>query len=140
MDITSKQIKSLKPCKEGLKWYLKNAKHITDLEELLISINAYDPGWSRWLFTELMDKNQCIQIAIFAADQVLYIFEAQYPDDDRPRRAIEATKRYLKSHNITATYAAADAAAAAADAYGVADAKKELQIKIIKEAVRILED
>jgi hypothetical protein len=60
--------------------------------------------------------------AILCAESVLKYFENKYPKDDRPRRAIEAAKGYLKhptadaADAADATYAAARAAYAAADA------------------------
>ena len=58
--------------------------------------------------------------AILCAESVLKYFEDKYPDDDRPRKAIEAAKEYLKTK--LAAYAAADAADAAYAAYAAADA------------------
>ncbi len=75
-----------------------------------------------------MTKKQNVEIAIFAAKEVLGLFEEKYPDDDRPRKAIEAAENWLKnptSENAAPAYAAADAAAdaaAAAAAYAAADA------------------
>jgi hypothetical protein len=70
-----------------------------------------------WLITSYMNKMQRIEYAIFSAKQVLHIFEEKYPDDNRPRKAIEATEKYLKSptkkNNATANTAAYSSAAAA---------------------------
>jgi len=198
MEVTLRQIKALHPCEEGLEWYKKNAYHVTDLEELLLKINEHYPLWARWLFTHLMSPTQCVKIAVFAAKQVLHLFENKHPSDKRPRRAIEVADTWLKTPEDHATayaaYAAATAAytayaayaaetAADAPAYAAATAayaaytahtttyaadapayaaayadytadytadatayaaaayaQKDLQIKIIKEAVKILED
>jgi hypothetical protein len=196
MTITTKQVKDLQPCNDGWKWYLENQEE--DLEKLLIKINSVRPDWARWLFTNLMDRKQCLEVAIFAAREVLSIFEDKYPNDDRPRKAIESAEKWIKypldenryaadassdaaaaaaaaaaadaSSDAAAAAAAADAAAAAADAssdaaaadiayaaadvayaaaadvyaaaayaYAAADAEKELQMKIIKHAVKILD-
>jgi hypothetical protein len=65
----------------------------------------------RWLAFAVED-------AIVAAEGVLPIFEAAYPNDDRPRKAIEAAREALRSPTRANRRAAADAAAnaAAADA------------------------
>jgi hypothetical protein len=42
-------------------------------------------------------KNDSVAVSIFAAEMVLENFEKVYPDDDRPRKAIEAAKNYLDS-------------------------------------------
>ncbi|WOI85966.1 DUF7666 domain-containing protein [Rhodococcus qingshengii] len=56
-----------------------------------------------------------VRLAIYAAEQVIKIYEDKYPDDTRPRDAIKAAKAYLR--NPTAAAAArADAAARAAAA------------------------
>jgi len=62
-------------------------------------------------------KTDSVLFAIYAARLVLDIFEKKYPDDKRPREAIEAAERYAKSptkKNKDAACAAADAAAYAA--------------------------
>jgi L-alanine-DL-glutamate epimerase-like enolase superfamily enzyme len=62
---------------------------------------------------------------LFAADcaeHVLPIYEKQYPDDKRPRQAIEAARRYARGEIDAAAWDAAGAAArdAAWDAAGAA--------------------
>ena len=64
-------------------------------------------------------KRDSVELAIFAAEQVIEIYEKKYPKDDRPRKAIEAAKNWLKNPTAAADAAyaaAADAFAAAADA------------------------
>lgn len=58
-------------------------------------------------------KTDSVELAIYAAELVLGIFEKKYPKDKRPRKAIEAAKDYLKNPNKK-TARAADAAAYAA--------------------------
>jgi len=62
-----------------------------------------------------------VELAIFAAESVLHIFEKEYPDDKRPRIAIEVAK---KGGNADAARAAIDAAADAADAAWAARAAR----------------
>jgi len=67
----------------------------------------------RWKWTKPMS----IRLAIYAAELVLRDFEKEYPDDKRPRSAIEAAKKVLKADtrkNKLAAYAAAESAAKAA--------------------------
>src|SRR3990167_9839814 len=42
-------------------------------------------------------KKDSVLFSIFAARQVLKIYEDKYPNDDRPRKAIEAAEKYSKS-------------------------------------------
>ncbi|MDE2021088.1 MAG: hypothetical protein KGJ13_12190, partial [Patescibacteria group bacterium] len=68
-------------------------------------------------------KEDSVSLAIFAAEQVISIYEKKYPDDDRPRKAIQTAKEYLKDptkKNAYAAYAAANAAKAAANAANAA--------------------
>ena len=61
-------------------------------------------------------KKDSLQLAIFSAELVLPIFEKKYPDDYRPRKAIEAAKKVLQKDTKKNRLAAADAAYAAAHA------------------------
>ena len=55
-------------------------------------------------------KEESVKLAIFSAELVIDIYEKQYPNDDRPRKAIEAAKAYLKDPSDAAAYAANAAA------------------------------
>ena len=45
--------------------------------------------WYKWT------KKDSLRLAIFSAEQVLSNFEKEYPEDKRPREAIEAAKKVL---------------------------------------------
>lgn len=45
-----------------------------------------------WKFSEI----DLIELAIFCSESVLYLCEESYPDDDRPKKAIESTKNFLR--------------------------------------------
>jgi hypothetical protein len=79
--------------------------------------------WGNWLIVRCMGEKQYISYAIYAAEQVLGLFEKKYPDDNRPQKAIEAAVKYIKNSNIKNKNAANAAADAAADAaYAAANA------------------
>ena len=59
-------------------------------------------------------KNDSVELAIFAAEKVIGIYEKKYPNDDRPRKAIETAKKWLAKPTDSAA-SAADSAASAAD-------------------------
>ena len=59
-------------------------------------------------------KEDSIAFSIYAAEKVIGIFEKEYPKDDRPRKAIEAAKEWLKDPSEKNRTKAADAAHAAA--------------------------
>jgi hypothetical protein len=82
---------------------------------------------------EKMTKEQCIEWAVMCASDVLPIFEAAFPGDRRPRKAIKAAQLYLLDPcEVTskmageaarvATYAASAAWAASSAAHAAADA------------------
>ena len=62
------------------------------------------------------DKPLSVYLAIEFAEKALPIWEAKYPEDMRPRRAIEAAKEWLKNPSTAAYADAARAARAARDA------------------------
>lgn len=84
--VTLEKLKLLSPCTEEFSWYCENIK-TENLQDVLIQLNNHRPDWSRWLFTRLMTKEHRVQIAIYSAELVLYIFEDKYPNDLRPRKA-----------------------------------------------------
>jgi hypothetical protein len=120
MKITKEWLKGKWACKEGFDWWKKHAEaNVKKLALRLVKENHFD--WANWMLTRIFDKTQNIKYAIFAAEQVIGIYEKDYPKDDRPRKAIEAAKDYLKKSNANAADYAADYAAAYAD-YAAANA------------------
>ena len=122
----------------------------------------YRLDWANWLIVRIMTRPQYLQYAIYSAEQVIGIFEKKYPNDKRPRMAIEAVKKVLKkdteknrAHAANAAYAAhaaayaahaaayaAHAAAHAAHAANTAAyavAKNKMKIKILKFGIKLLE-
>ena len=68
-------------------------------------------------------KADSVALAIFAAEMVLGNFEKVYPDDDRPRKAIEAARNYFDSpaeKNRSAAWSAVRSAWAAKSAAEIA--------------------
>ena len=130
--ITVEWLQSKGACEESIKAWHGETDHDTfaTLNRLVVK----NPEWGHWLICRIMNKNQSVQYAIFAAEQVIDIYEGKYPNDKRPRNAIEAAKAYVqnpskktKAYAADAADAAADAAAYAADAaayaaYAAADA------------------
>ena len=116
-------------CSEGVKWYQENGESETverTVEKLINATNTPNKlNWANWLLSRMLSRKDKIRYAIFAAEQVIEIFEKKYPDDKRPRNAIMAAKKYLKNpslKNKNAANAAAHAAYAAYAAYAAAHA------------------
>ena len=126
--LSAELLKSLEPCYEGYKWYVKNCKSTqdtVDIIKMLIKENELD--WANWVMSRTLSGENKVRYAIYAAEKVIGIFEEKYPDDKRPRLAIEASKNYLANpcHRTKASAAkAAKAAYAAADAADAAYAAR----------------
>ena len=79
------------------------------------------------------DKVASVRLAIFVAEQVIGIYEKEYPNDDRPRKTIEVAKKWLEHPTAKTAYAA----------YAAAEAGYEILSKceryVIKEILPTLE-
>jgi len=147
MKITRKWLEKFSACTDGKEWYLANCSEnpIEGIEGLMKG-DKYD--WANWLIVRCLTHKQNIKYAIFAAEQVIDIFKKKYPDDKRPRQAIESARLVLE-HDTAKNRAAADAASAAdaaanaAYAAYAADAAanvspREMQIKILEYGIGLL--
>ena len=130
-------VEKKRACSEGKEWYIRNpCKTVQEcIEKLLVDSNSNALSWANCLLNKMYTKKQNVQYAIFAAEQVIDIYEKQWPDDKRPRNAIDAAKTYLKNSSVK-NKNAAGAAWAARDAWDAA--RKEMQIRIIKFGVTLL--
>ncbi len=128
MKINLKWLKENSACFDGVSWF-KERKFKTDKDVFMELLSDEKFSWANWTIVRLMDHPQKIRYAIYAAEKVIDIFEKKYPEDPRPRKAIEAAKAYLKDSSdknkrvaSAAADAAYDASYAAADAYAAAAA------------------
>ncbi|MBF0554423.1 MAG: hypothetical protein HQK96_07720, partial [Nitrospirae bacterium] len=116
MRLTKKKLVEMGACSSGLDWYCKNGEPETvkaTIKKLLASSKQERFNWSNWFFGKVFTREQAVKYAIFSARLVLHIYEEKYPNDNRPRLAIEAAETYLKNP-LEETQRAAAAAAAAA--------------------------
>ena len=113
-------LKDRNACDEGIKYFEEEIKEPILarelIEKLLATKKREKMGWVSWLLCKLFSRPHYIQYAVFAAEQVLPIFEKEYPDDKLPREAIEAAKQVALNDNGENRKIAADAANAAANA------------------------
>jgi len=123
----SKITKKQDACIDGYKWVLRRKSD--GAKETLEALLKHNPEWANWTVARLLNRKQKIQYAVFAAEQVLDLFEKKHPNDNRPRLAINAAKAVIKS-NTKKNRAAAEAAGAAAG-----DAMKE---KIIRYGMSLI--
>ena len=141
MKFTLEKAIELNACQSGIDWYKANGEPGTVEATALLALEHDHYDWVLWLLTHLFTIKQNRQCAIFAAEQVLSIFEKKYPDDKRPRQAIDAAKEVLK-HDTKKNRAALSAALSAADsaARSAESARKEMEKRIINYGLSLLED
>ena len=118
--ITQNWLKENGACPEAANDWHNEEDHGT-IETLNRLINK-NPDWANWLIVRVMTRKQYITYAVFAAEQVIDIYEKKYPEDKRPRQAIQAAKLCLKNNNVKNINAAAYAAGAAYEAAYAAEA------------------
>ena len=116
LKVTRKFLTEMGACSDGLKWWMSNCKGLSTENQLIKLVN-YRGDWANWLIVRLFDLEQKRKYAIFAAESVLDIFEKKYPNDKRPRQAIEAAKVVLRSDTLDNRNATAAASSAAYAAY-----------------------
>ena len=147
MKITKEWLQEKGACSEGSAWFLAQKEtNLIKVARKLVNQDRLD--WANWVITRAMTHKQKVAYAIFAAKQVLALFEAWYPNDMRPRNAIMAAEHFLKTGETAglrdAAYAAAYAAYAAANAAdaayaaNAAYAPREMKTKIVVYGIKLL--
>jgi hypothetical protein len=130
--ITLETIKALKPCRPRLDNYVKHYSERSFTHGQFMGLKNITQEDKIWVALRLIPQAKLRFAAADIAESVLDIYEAKYPNDNRPRLAIEAARNgsaaaraaayaaYAAAHD--AAYAAAYAAyaAAAAAAYDAA--------------------
>lgn len=115
MKVTLTFLEERQACNEGKLWVTENGLIGLEDIEFLQKLIAYDKlAWANWLIVRVMNRVECCSYTIFAAKQVLDIYEKRYPSDNRPRKAIDAAKILLD---------AKEAYAAAKEAYATMQKK-----------------
>ncbi len=128
------KLTKLSPCERGyhiveahqIPQWLKENCQIFEVEYAGKMINADDKSvCGKVRLIKRMQYDPEVTPRLFAADcaeHVLHFYEDKYPDDDRPRKAIEASRKYARKEIDAAAWAAASDAAsdAARDAAGAA--------------------
>jgi hypothetical protein len=140
MKTTFREIKNFSPCKAGWDKLMElNPEKDMDKEITILEILNHNGVRDAFWALKTQDYQDYCLILADIAESVLHIFEEKYPEDKRPREAIDAIRLwadkkitnqklacYAAAANAAydAAYDAADAAynAAAAAAYAAADA------------------
>lgn len=141
MKITLNWLKEKGACKKGFAWF--KAQKETDIIKVLKKLGKQKHyQWANWLIVQVMTRPQYLSYAIFSAEQVIENYEKEYPDDKRPRNAVEAARKVLTGdteENRSAACGAAESAACGA-AYSAAcgAAREAMQQKILDYGIKLL--
>ena len=116
MKLTIEKVKLWSPCPESLVWAdpIWNGREEDSLVVLnrLIAEKKYE--WANWLIVRCMTRPQYLAYAIYSAERAIKIYEKKYPEENRPRKAIEAAKKVLRGDSKENR---SEAAARAAEAW-----------------------
>ena len=118
-------LKAHDPRESGYRWAREN--NIASLSEAFAKLERSD--WWLWLADAYgidLDKPRLVTFAADCAERVLPKFEDRYPDDQRPRKAIEAARAWATCPSPETRADAAYAAADAAERQWQADRLREL--------------
>ena len=87
MEISMEWLKSKSACGESIHWF--NSQKETDAVKVLDKLIVENKlQWANWTICRVFNYKQRVQYAVFAAEQVLYLYEKKYPDNKKPREAI----------------------------------------------------
>jgi len=122
IDTTLNEIREYEPCPKGWNRLLAYLGKTSADDEPLSYATILEGNGLKDAIWALRTRPDLHQIALFAADcaeSVLHVFERDHPDDDRPRKAIEAARVYganISVDTALSAVSAADAAFTAEDA------------------------
>jgi len=133
--ITNEYIKSLSPCTNRFNNYIQHYENTDFSIAEFLKLDNITYSDKLWVWKKFATINEAAMFGLYCADSVLHIFQNRYPNDDRPRLALEAVREYLADPSLEnkekckataaaayAAYAAATAAAATAAAYAASNA------------------
>lgn len=136
--ITEGFLRDRNACYSGFKYWEEQNK--SDLFEFINQCKIDNHlDWANWLLARCLYRANSIKYAIFAAEQVLSIYENKYPDDSRPRKSIEAAKKVIENDNKE-NRNAANAAYAAYAAANAAYARNKMRWLILEYGMELIKE
>jgi fatty acid/phospholipid biosynthesis enzyme len=122
MKIKKKFLEKNSACSGGMEWVIENNLiGLSDVYFINELIKNDKLEWANWLIVRVMKYKQYVSYAIYAAEQVIDIYEKKYPDNKKPREAIESAKKCLispsKKNKAIAAKASESASMASAMAF-----------------------
>ena len=124
MRVTKNWLVKHNACSDGMSFVTEHKLIDTDecyFIRQLVKLDKHD--WALWLLVHRLDRKDRIRFTVHCAKDVLPIYEAESPDDTRPRKAIEAAEACVIANtkkNRDVSRAAAWEAARAAKASAAA--------------------
>ena len=104
MKISKRWLNEKSACSGGKEWFENQTeKDGVAVVEKLMAEQKFE--WANWLIARLMKQEQYVKYAVFAAEQVAYLWKDKYPE-----------KYKIWKEWVDVDYPAAHAARAAADA------------------------
>jgi hypothetical protein len=132
---TLNEIKKHRPCRSGWETLTEslgkdfNPDEKIPLLTILKANGINDVLWARRAVENSEEKKRILKsFALDAAEHVLYLFEKKFPEDNRPRFAIECAREFLAGTKTKQELAAAADAAYASRAAYTAYAVREKEI------------
>lgn len=116
MRINKQIIEKLKPCQDRFDNFKKHYSDFDDDLKEFILLENISYSDKVWVFTRLATKMQNVKWSLLCASKVLHLFEEKYPNDKRPRKALEFVENWINNPSDAAAYAAYAASAAASSA------------------------
>lgn len=139
--VTVADVMRWRPCysRDRIKELFAGRTRLTALDILDLDVPVADRFWAV-LRETFLPREQIVSLACDFAERVLPLFEARYPDDKRPREAIEAArsgdKQRAREARKAATAAATAAAYAAANAANAArKTEQDWQLARVRQVI-----
>ena len=96
MNISKDWLLEHRACTKGINWFTAQTETdgLATVKKLMAEKKL---EWANWLIVRLMAYKQYVSYGVYAAEQVVDIYEKKYPDDGAPRKAIETAKKCVEN-------------------------------------------
>src|SRR3990167_9436482 len=117
MNISKDWLLEQRACVKGIDWFTAQSETdgLATVKKLMAEKKL---EWANWLIVRLMAYKQYVSYGVYAAEQVVDIYEKKYPDDGAPRKAIETAKKCVENPSEENKIAAREPGWAAREAAG----------------------
>ncbi len=96
MKITIDKLKKIDAYSDFLEFFRITFGRSAELNEVLdVLLKQGDLAWIRWLARKVLSRRENVQLAVWCSEEILPLFEAEFPSDKQPREAIETVKKWL---------------------------------------------